>query len=92
MARVALALNDPALAVLASGGMLEAAVEPDLIRLTCRQALAGAQDPRAGWMLDLAHRAVQATAAAVTDQELRDSFLAKHPANRVIVAAWQARS
>ena len=97
LARVALALNDPALALshlepvlgeLANGGTLEGVVEVNLIRLTCWQALDRAQDPRAGWMLDLAHDAVQATAAAVTDPDLRDSFLTKHPTNRAIVAAW----
>ncbi|MDB5363887.1 MAG: putative Adenylate cyclase [Rhodospirillales bacterium] len=98
--RVALALGDPAaalghlepmLAELAAGMTLEGAAEPNLIRLTCWRALDQARDPRAGWMLELVHRDLQATAASITDPDLRDSFLDKHPTHRAIVAAWRAQ-
>jgi len=101
LVRVALAQNDralvlrhldPVLAELADAGTLQHARAPHLIHLTCWQALDQAQDPRAGWMLDLAHDAVQATSAAITDPALRDSFLTQHPTNRAILAAWQARA
>ena len=99
LARVALALGDPdaalrhlepVLAELAGGGTLDGAEAPHLVRLTCWQALDRAGDPRAGWMLGVAHGEVRTLADAITDPDLRDSFLARHPTNRAIVAAWCA--
>ena len=98
LARVALARGDPAaalahlepvLAELAGGGTLDGAEAPHLVRLTCWQALDRARDPRAGWMLGVAHGEVQTLAAAITDPDLRESFLTRHPTNRAIVAAWR---
>ena len=86
---------EPVLAELARGGTLQGVSDLHLIRLTCWQVLDRAQDPRAGWMLDLAYRALQAIAAAIADPDLRDSLLTKHPTNRTVVAAWtraQARA
>jgi class 3 adenylate cyclase/tetratricopeptide (TPR) repeat protein len=99
LARVALAEGDtaaalahvePVLAELAAGGMLDGAEHPNLVRLTCWQVLDQADDPRVGWMLDLAHREVQALADATTDPDLRVSLLTRHPTHRAIVEAWAA--
>lgn len=97
LARAALAQGDAASALqavqtllthLADGGTLKGTEAPYLIRLSCHQVLARAGDPRATELLESAHAELQATAAAIADAALRQSFLHNIPEHRAIVAAW----
>jgi class 3 adenylate cyclase/tetratricopeptide (TPR) repeat protein len=96
LARVALARGDTAaallpverlLAHLAGGGTLDGTEGRQLIRLSCHQVLARAEDPRAAEILAGAHTELQARAATIADTTLRCSFL-QIPEHREIVAAW----
>jgi hypothetical protein len=69
---------------------LEGANEPYWVLLTCYQVLHAGRDPRAGEILEAAHRLLQARAGQIDDEALRRSFLENVAANREIVAAWQA--
>ena len=100
LARVALARGDVAGALrslekvlnhLVDGGTLDGTDVPQLIRLTCYQALARAGDPRAAGSLATSHSELQARAATITDATLRESFLNEIPEHREIVAAWSER-
>lgn len=97
LARVALAQGDMAsalppverlLAYMADGGTLDGTEARQLIRLSCHQVLARADDPRAAEVLAVAHTELQARAAAIADATLRYSFLHEIPEHREIVAAW----
>jgi predicted ATPase len=57
----------------------------------CYRVLRASEDPRAQEILDEAHRLLQTRADAIDDPALRRSYLENVPANREIVAAWQAR-
>ena len=96
LARVALAQGDTAgallpveglLAHIALGGTLDGTEGRQLIRLSCHQVLARAEDPRAAEVLASAYAEVQARAATIADTSLRCSFL-QIPEHREIVAAW----
>jgi len=78
------------LAHLAGGGTLAGTEAPRLIRLSCHQALARADDPCGAEMLASAHTELQDRAATITDAALRRRFLNDIPEHREIVAAWQA--
>ena len=100
LARVALAQRDPAaavahlepvLAALAADGTAAGGNDRAMICLTCWQALAAADDPRAPWVLEMAHAEVQSVAVRITDPDLRDSFLTNLPTSRAIVRAWAER-
>ena len=97
LARVALAQGDRVtalqqverlLAHAASGGAEDLDAEVELI---CYQVLAAASDVRAAERLEIAHGKLQAQAATITDDALRECFLTCVPARRAIVAAWAAR-
>jgi tetratricopeptide (TPR) repeat protein len=97
LARVALAQGELAAALqslqellrhLAEGGSLDGTEIPQLIRLTCYQALHRAEDPRAADMLAAAYGGLQTRAAAITDASLRQSFLHEIPEHREIATAW----
>jgi len=99
LARVALAQGDAATALqavqtllthLADAGTFKGSEAPYLIRLSCHQVLARIGDPRATELLESAHAELQATAAAIADAALRQSFLNNIPEHRAIVAAWAA--
>ena len=105
LARVALADGDPAAAVaamkplldhIAAGGTLDGTEYPRLIELSCHQALARAEDPRAADWLARAHSALMTQADTIsrstTDATLRRGFLQNIPHHREIVAAWAQRS
>ena len=96
LARVALAQGDTAgallpverlLAHIAGGGTLDGTEGRQLIRLSCHQVLARAEDPRAAEVLASAYAEVQARAATIADTTLRCTFL-QIPEHREIVAAW----
>jgi len=104
LARVALADEDATAAVaalqpllehIAAGGTLDGTEHPRLIELSCHQALARADDPRADEWLARAHGALMAQAEAIgrctTDATLRQGFLQNIPHHREIVAAWAKR-
>jgi ATP/maltotriose-dependent transcriptional regulator MalT len=104
LARVALAEGDATAAVaalqpllehIAGGGTLDGTEHPRLVELSCHQALARANDPRADEWLARAHSALMAQADAIsrssTDTTLRQGFLQNIPHHREIVAAWAKR-
>jgi hypothetical protein len=100
LARTALARGDVAgamlhlqgvLAHLAAGGSLVGTASSELILLSCHLVLAGAGALRAAEVLAIAHAELQVRAASITDVSLRHCFLTKIPANRAIVAAWEAQ-
>ncbi len=95
LARVALAQGDVTEAMrateivlthLAAGGTLEGTDVPQLIRLSCYQVLARADDPRAAEILNAAHTELQARAASIRDAVLRHSFLNEVPEHVEIAA------
>lgn len=99
LARVALAQGDVAealraveglLAHVGGGGTLAGTDSPGLIRVTCYQVLCRAGDPRAADQLSTAHAELLASAAAIANDTLRQSFLHNIPEHREIVAAWAA--
>ena len=55
------------------------------IYLTCYRVLQANDNPRAQSILDVAHQALQEQAVAITDQEMRRSFLENVPYHREIV-------
>lgn len=98
-AQVALAQHDPAAALrlleplwahLDEGGTLAGCNHPPLIELTAWRVRCRADPPRAAALLAQAHAALQARAAAISDADLRRSFLESIPEHRQLVAAWQA--
>ena len=99
LARVALAQDDisdaqrwvePLLAQLGSSAGLEGSESPYLIRLTCQQALARLNDPRATLLLHSIHTELLAAAALIDDDALRDGFLQNIPEHRGILQTWGA--
>ncbi len=95
-ARVALAMGDLGLALqqvelvlghLAAGGTLDGTLGTRLIQLSCYQVLFAAGDARAHALLGLAHEALMAKAATISDPLLRTSFLENVPENQAILAA-----
>jgi hypothetical protein len=60
------------------------------VELTCYHVLAAARDARAAERLQLAYSKLQAEAATITDDALRERFLAGVPVRRAIEAAWKA--
>ncbi len=94
-ATAAVAALQPLLDHIAAGGTLDGTEFPRLIELSCHQALARAQDPRAADWLARAHDALTAQADAISrstnDATLRQGFLQNIPHHREIVAAWAKR-
>jgi tetratricopeptide (TPR) repeat protein len=72
---------------LQAGGGLET---PARIYLTCHLVLAASQDPRAGDILETAHRLLQEQARSIPDEEARRSFLENIPAHRQVVSLWKS--
>jgi tetratricopeptide (TPR) repeat protein len=69
---------------------LEGMEEPFRVLLTCFQVLKATNDSRAGTLLSAAHRLLREQADRIGDEVLRRSFLEKVPANREILAEWEA--
>ena len=98
MARVFLANQDVAQAqaqvehILAhlKHGILDGTNEPFRVYLTCYQVLAASRDPRAQPLLKTAVSLLRERAAQIANLDLRRSFLVRVPANRALLAAWQA--
>lgn len=83
--RLALARIEPVLPHLAQG-VLQDALEPMQVHLTCYRALAAAGDQRAGPILAAAHRLISDQADQISDPALRDSFLYEVVAHRSILS------
>jgi tetratricopeptide (TPR) repeat protein len=82
----------PLLAHLDAGGTWDGTEEDArLIELTLCRVLARVGDPRADAALARAHAALMTEADGIRDPGLRQSFLARIPHHREIVAAWAAR-
>ena len=99
LARVSLTHEDPTQALVhveeilshvETRPTLEGTYEPFRVYLTCYRVLRANQDPRAGDILDTAHRLLQERAAKIPDEELRRSFLENVAAHREIIEAWEA--
>jgi predicted ATPase/DNA-binding SARP family transcriptional activator len=60
------------------------------IYLAWYQVLQAAQDPRAAGVLETSYHELIAHAEAIADEGLRRAYLENVPANRALVAAWQA--
>jgi predicted ATPase/class 3 adenylate cyclase len=60
------------------------------VRLTCWEVLSDAGDPRAGPLLEDAHRELMQTADRITDASTRSSFLERVAAHAQIAAAWRS--
>ena len=78
---------DRLLADLAAGGSLDGAEDPRLIELRCYQVLSAVRDPRADAWLRRASVNLQATAASISDEDLRRSYLNDIATHREISAA-----
>ena len=59
--------------------------------LTCYRVLHTVQDPRADQLLSTIYSQLQASAAQISDEQRRRSFLENVPAHRAILAAWSSR-
>ena len=66
--------------------------EPGRVFLTCYQVLYTQQDPRAAALLETAYKFLQKRAAAITDEQLRTSFLASVAIHREIIRLFEAAS
>jgi hypothetical protein len=75
--RVLLALGRPELL---------GAVQPAEVYRSCWQVLVACGDPRAGEASEAAHAYVESSAARIDDEELRESFLHRVPANVELTA------
>jgi len=67
---------------------LDGTDEPFRVYLTCYRVLHANQDPRAGDILNTAHRLLRERAARISDEELRRSFLENVAAHREIVSEF----
>ena len=76
---------------LAAGLSLASTDEALSPHMICYRIWAAARDARAGAALATAHTALQAMAARVGDDELRDCILENIPLHREIVSAWGRR-
>jgi ATP/maltotriose-dependent transcriptional regulator MalT len=98
LARVALAQGDlpgalrevEALLADVEGGTWQGVDMASLIELTCYQVLARHHDAQADGWLRRAHDTLQAQAAAIADDTMRQSFLQNIPVHREIVETWAA--
>jgi tetratricopeptide (TPR) repeat protein len=98
MARVALALDDPAAALVYVEEILshletrsvDGTDEPLRIYLTCYRVLRANGDPRADEVLETAHCLLQERAAKIEDEEVRRSFLENVAAHRELASEWHA--
>jgi tetratricopeptide (TPR) repeat protein len=74
----------------AATGVAHQAREQGRVNLVCHLVLARALDPRADAWLQRAHGQLLSTAAKISDEALREGFLANIPDHRAILAAWAA--
>jgi len=72
----------------AATGVAHQARNQGRVNLVCYLVLARAVDPRAEAWLQRAHGQLLATAARISDEALREGFLANIPDHRAILAAW----
>ena len=86
----ALGLVDRALAYLDTVPFWNSAHDPSRVYLTCWRVLQANGDVRAQAVLEKAYCAIRDIAGQIEDEALRRSFLENVPANREIVAAWEA--
>jgi len=69
-------------------GTLQGTWEPFRVYLTCYRVLQTADDPRAGEILETAHRLLQESADRISDEEERRSFLENVAAHREIASEY----
>jgi len=69
--------------------VLDGALAPSLVYLTCYRVLNANQHPRAKEILETAYQHLQARAAKISHPELRHSFLHEAPSHAQIVQAWE---
>lgn len=72
----------------ASTGARQEALDPRHIALMCTLVLSSAGDARANEWLELVHRELMASAASISDEALRQGYLAHIPDHRAILSAW----
>src|SRR5262249_16657648 len=73
-------------------GSLDGADEPFRVYLTCYQVLRASRDQRAQPLLKAAVGRLRERAMNIGDLDQRRAFLVRVPANRALLAAWQAAS
>ena len=97
LARLALMQGDVAGAMMhvqaaldgeASTGARQEAQDPRHIALMCTLVLSSAGDARASEWLERVYRELMASAALISDEALRQGYLANIPDHRAILAAW----
>jgi hypothetical protein len=71
-------------------GALEAANEAVWIYLVAYQVLQAAGDPAAGKTLERGYLFLSERAKDIADEALRQAYLQNIPANRELLAAWDA--
>ncbi len=69
--------------------VLDGALAPFLVHLTCYRVLNANQHPRAKEILETAYQRLQARAAKISHPELRHSFLHEVPFHAQLVQAWE---
>jgi tetratricopeptide (TPR) repeat protein len=79
------------LSYLAGNGTLDGAEEPLRVYLTCYQILQATRDPRAGTILATGYNLLQARAAKIADEPMRQMFWENIPYHRELAAAWANR-
>jgi hypothetical protein len=71
---------------------LEGADSAIVVELTCYRTLMSNRDQRAAEWLKRAYTQLQARAATISDEALRQAFLENIPSHRDVTAAWLASS
>ncbi len=66
--------------------------EPCKLYLTCYHILEQCGDPRAGDVLRSAHAMLQARAAKISDETMRQAFLTHAPTHCEVIALWERRA
>jgi len=69
---------------------LDGADEPSLVYLACYRVLEACEDPRAQDILNIAYNLLQESAAKISNEEFRRSFLENVAANREIVIEYRS--
>ena len=77
---------------LAQGGTLEGIDHPNFVRLVCYRVLQALDDPRTQPFLKETYTSLQAQAAKIQDETLRQSFLENVPWHQQIIQEYQHNS